>query len=199
MRFPNLSFAAASLAIFCCPAVGLARKLEHWPYERLFQEAELVVIATVVATTPCGDQLQDEGTDWQADFQAVNTTFAVKTVLKGQPRDTLKLLHFRYHPDTNTVLENGPQFASFLSADNPVRLRMQQIPNQQPKSQIKQLKAKALAVKSVSIQPPPSYMLFLKLRSDGRFEPLSGQIDSKLSVRDLWMHGVLTATNGLDE
>jgi hypothetical protein len=31
----------------------------------------------------------------------------------------------------------------------------------------------------------PEYMLFLRLRKDGRFEPVSGEVDPVLSVREL--------------
>jgi hypothetical protein len=32
---------------------------------------------------------------------------------------------------------------------------------------------------------PPEYMLFLRLRKDGRYEPVSGEIDPALSIREL--------------
>ena len=31
----------------------------------------------------------------------------------------------------------------------------------------------------------PSYLLFLKARKDGRYEPVSGRVDPELSVREL--------------
>lgn len=34
-------------------------------------------------------------------------------------------------------------------------------------------------------RPSPEYLLFLKRRTDGRFEPVAGQVDSVLSVRQI--------------
>lgn len=173
-----------------------ARKVEHWPYTRLMQESELVVIATAVATTTCNAPFPDEGADWGVKFQAVNTTFTVQTVIKGTPRDTLQLLHFRYHPNRDVALEDGPQFATFLSAPTPSPLRGKRVPAQTKPLPEKQLEPQ---LKSVSARLRPRYLLFLKSRADGRFEPLSGQVDASLSVRDLWQHGDSPTPDTLQE
>ena len=41
--------AMAILYSLLIPSTGFARKVEHWPYKRLFEEADLVVIANVQA------------------------------------------------------------------------------------------------------------------------------------------------------
>ena len=38
---------------------------------------------------------------------------------------------------------------------------------------------------------PPEYLLFLKLRKDGLYEPVSGQLDAALSVRTIFPSGVI--------
>ncbi len=173
---------------------ALARKVEHWPYQRLFAEADLVVIAQAVSSAPSDEPWGEEASGWQVKFQAVHTKFSVMTVLKGQPCKSVQLVHFQYPANIKLALENGPQFATFLNPATPIRLRVERVPAQ-PRQNTKQQQLRSLPQKQVSLQIPPNYLLFLKSRTDGRFEPVSGQIDSRLSVRDLWRNGVLKASN----
>ena len=49
-------------------------------------------------------------------------------------------------------------------------------------------KAKELKPKrgGKSVDSPPEYLLFLKLRKDGMYVPVSGQLDAAFSVRALF-------------
>jgi hypothetical protein len=147
-----------------CPAGASARLLEKWPYERLFKDTDLVVIATAVSTEKSGDSFTDDR--WPLEFIGLNTTFEANHVLKGKlPGKSIKVLHYKFGapwkkggkvPDIIEIID-GPLFVGFRT-NKP---------------------AKAFG------PPTPQYMLFLKRRKDGRFEPVSGKIDPQLSVREL--------------
>ena len=80
----RLAFAivfAAVVAVAMSPCQVQARLLENWPYDRLFREADVVVIAKAVSVADSGESLPDN--PWKADFQGVTTTFNVGAVLKG--------------------------------------------------------------------------------------------------------------------
>jgi hypothetical protein len=47
----------------------------------------------------------------------------------------------------------------------------------------KELKSKRV---SKSVVSPPEYLLFLKMRKDGMYQPVSGQLDAAFSVRALF-------------
>lgn len=137
-----------------------ARLIENWPYEKLFKEADVVVIAEATATADTGEKIMVK--DWQTEFLEVNTTFAVKHVLKGDAAlKSLSVRHLRA-PD-GALIRNGPLFVVFRTDGISF--------------ETKQLKGKT---------GKPEYMLFLKSRKDGRFEAVSGQIDPILSVKQLY-------------
>ena len=139
--------------------VAFARRIESWPYERLFKEADLVVIAKATATETCQDKTTDN--PWKTEFVGLNTTFQVKAILKGKPGDeTITVLHFRLRDGVG--LEDGPLFVSFR--EKGIRLELKD----------------GIAELGVS-----EYLLFLKAREDGRYEPVSGRVDPELSVREL--------------
>lgn len=137
-----------------------ARLLPDWSYDRLLKEADVVVIAEATAVEDTGEATQVN--PWKVDFVGVSTKFAVKTVLKGKvDGDTLKVLHYRLKPDV--LVENGPLLVAF---------RLKGVDVQTKTSKVNLGK--------------PHYLLFLKKRKDGRFEPLSGPVDPALSVREMY-------------
>jgi hypothetical protein len=148
-----------------------ARGLESWPYKRLFKEADAVVIGRPVSVADSGETTTDN--PWKVPFVGVNTTFAVQTVLKGEAGgDKLQLLHYRLKP--GVLIEDGPLLVSFRRHGMTITTNKAQI---------------GLA--------RPEYLLFLKKRKDGRYEPLSGATDPALSVRE--MYKPLPATLGASE
>ena len=159
----SLVSSAALLTLFIGPVSG--RLIENWPYERLFKEADLVVIATAEATAETKDRFKTNG--WKIDFIGQETSFAVETILKGKVKGEkkIKMLHFRL-PDGVDV-NNGPLHVSFP-----------------PKGLLLSGKVKGRAFEMKLTRP--EYMLFLRLRADGRYEPVSGQIDPALSVREMF-------------
>ncbi len=155
----NAAFAECLLLL--APVVGGARGLENWPYEKLFKEAELVVIAEATASSDSGEVVKLGG--WSVDFTGVNTTFKVKHTLKGKAAgDTLRVLHFRLKE--GVLVQNGPLLVRFRTRRGPW-----------------------IKTKSMKLSVPrPDYLLFLKKARDGRYEPVSGRIDPELSAKEIY-------------
>jgi len=140
------------------PAAG--RLIENWPYERLFKEADLVVIAEATAVADADDPAPFERV--RDLLQAQVTTFAVEHALKGKPAGAeIRVLHFRLNGKKE--IDNGPMLVAFRTKPAEVALR----------------DGPTVAVGK------GTYLLFLKVRKDGRYEPVSGQYDPVLSVREL--------------
>jgi hypothetical protein len=136
-----------------------ARLLESWPYNKLLKASDLVVIAKATAIK---DSTETKVIDsWKVKLIGVNTSFTVRAVLKGKHKgDDLTVLHYRL--EEGVALMNGPSLVSFRTGGMSVRTR----------------KGRAGWKES-------QYLLFLRKRSDGRFEPVSGPIDPELSVREV--------------
>src|SRR5262249_28891075 len=79
----------ATVAVVCrvavllvtAPRTAWARLLPNWPYEKLFKEADLVVIAEATAVADSGEKAKLGG--WNAEFIGMNTTFTPRHVIKG--------------------------------------------------------------------------------------------------------------------
>jgi hypothetical protein len=150
------------LTAIVTPASG--RLIESWPYKKLFKEADLVVIATAKGTEDTAERLKKAG-GWDVELVGRNTTFKVEAVLKGKVGgDTFKVLHYRL-PE-GVLVQNGPLLVSFRT--KPIMI-------------VGKIDGEAAKVGLGR----PQYMLFLKARKDGRYEPVSGQIDPELSVREV--------------
>jgi hypothetical protein len=171
---PLPALLAGSLAafVFCLSVTPLltARGVEAWPYERLFKEADLVIIATAAGTKDSNDTFIDER--WPLEFVGQNTKFDVNQFLKGSPPKEVAVLHFKFgkvHKKAQLAnrkeveIIDGPSFLQFGSKPQTFTLN-------------------GIEYNSHKIE----YLLFLKKRDDGRFEPVSGRIDPDLSVRELF-------------
>jgi hypothetical protein len=142
------------------PPDCFARLIESWPYEKLLRESDLVVIAEAVSTTDSGETTSEN--IWKAKFVGVITEFKVHSQLKGKLEGTkLQVAHFRL--EQGVRIQNGPLLVSF-------RMKGFTVINDKAKMGIGK----------------PDYLLFLKRRKDGRYEPVSGQIDPLLSVREMY-------------
>lgn len=161
MRKGLLFTLAFMIVAFVVQSSCLARGVPHWPYEKLFQESDLVVLAALLKTEFADDELMDRRWSWK--FEGQNTTFEKIQVLKGTfEENELQMLHFKIgeaksDERVSESLINGPTFVTFPTTRNTDdRWRRE-------RSQ--------------------EYLLFLKKLPDGRFIPVSGQIDPNLSVR----------------
>ena len=120
----------------------------------------MVVIAEAEASVDSGDSPPEN--PWKADMVGVNTTFHVAAVLKGKVEgDKFRVFHYRLKPGVLT--EDGPLLVSFRQHGININTREAEV---------------ALG--------RPDYLLFLRKRKDGRYEPVSGQVDPVLSVREMY-------------
>jgi hypothetical protein len=155
-------------------SIASARKIENWPYERLFNKADIVVIATSEKTTDNEIQWTEPIFDSQ-HFVGIDTTLHIQTVLKGSASKVIKVHHYKY-ARKSTRLEDGPRFISFFSS--PVSIDLESANSTAPE-------LKELTSIRISVHNKPEYLVFLKQRDDGNYEPISGQIDPTFSVRAL--------------
>jgi hypothetical protein len=158
-------------------SVGFARKVGDWSYERLFKEADLVMIGSVEGWGSAKAQQWSEKIFEKARFEANKTAFTPLLVLKGEPAFVCTwLLHFSYKKGA-TPYNDGPSLVSFLK--KPLIIEVKPRKKEEPN----ELKPKRAGKSVVS---PPEYLLFLKQRKDGMYEPVSGQLDAAFSVRALF-------------
>src|SRR6266852_4297935 len=110
MRMFNTMTLSSLVAVGLLAPILPARLIEDWPYDRLFKEADLVVIARATSSEGCDDKTRDN--IWKEEFLGVNTTFAVKSVLKGKCEgDKITVLHFKLNDEV--LIQNGPLLVSF--------------------------------------------------------------------------------------
>ncbi len=149
-----------------------ARHVELWSYDKLSKRADVVVVATTISTEDWDGAAEEEPQLGGVEFAPQLTAFEIKGVLKGKVTDgTLDLVHYRA-THVGTKLQSGVRVlhahaytADFQSASKPTKSG------------------------STRDDGPPHYLLFLKLRRDGKFEPVSGQVDSACSVMVLTPKG----------
>jgi hypothetical protein len=160
VTYLRLAVVVPLAGLFVAPAP--ARKLEDWPHDKLLKAADVVVIALPTKAKETEDQMGDS--PWkQQEFVGVDTTFRVKSVLKGKPvGDDLTVLHFKLK-DPEVKIINGPLLVSFRLTDVCLELK-----------------------ESKLILGPPEYLLYLTERKDGRYEPVSGRVDPALSVWEMY-------------
>jgi hypothetical protein len=160
------AFAVVCAACFLVyPSAAPGRIAEKWNYDRLLKEADLVVLAVAVRTEQADDTPPEHS--WPREFVAQNTTLKVRCALKGKVEaEEIKVLHFRFGEFKKGFegddIFDGPNFVEFRTG-----------------------RATVGAGKDKQILPPPEYLLFLKERKDGRYEPVNGQIDPADSIREV--------------
>jgi len=141
-----------------------ARLLENWPYERLFKEADLVVIAIAGDTTDTKDRFTAKG--WKVEFIGQATQFVVQSALKGKLGQDKKIAVLHYRLPEGVQVINGPLLVKF-------------------RKDAVMLNGTINGTAFKAGLGCPEYMLFLRLRKDGRYEPVSGEIDPSLSIREM--------------
>ncbi len=157
-------------------SLSFARKVEDWPYERLFKESDLVMIGSIQGWRTAKAEWPEKIFD-KVRFKGEKTAFHPRSVLKGEPAfPCIWVLHFSYKKGA-LPYEDGPSLVTFLK--KPVIIEVKS--KEEGKSKELQLKRTGNSLVS-----PPEYLLFLKQREDGNYEPVSGQLDAALSVRALF-------------
>jgi hypothetical protein len=137
-----------------------ARPVRRWTQQELIDEADIVVIATA------SESKKTENSDgfMPNELQQFESELLVRSIFKGKDVDpalkekggkkVIKFVHFRYREDLKTSVDNGPGFAVLGTAKVVGR-----IPS-------------AL----------PFYLLYLRKRKDGRYEPVTGNNDPQNSI-----------------
>jgi hypothetical protein len=118
----------ASVAVLILSPQAPARFVGNWPYDRLFKEADLVVVAVAVKSEAVEAQ-PPSGNEWPYEMVGRNTTFQVVHAIKGEAAGKhFTVLHFEFgklkgagREKDATVLINGPMFVDFhLAREDPV-------------------------------------------------------------------------------
>lgn len=154
-----------SALILLATSSALSRAVEDWPYERLLREADVVVIGTVKSEADSDIPPQEPLAAMKAIARI--TSFDVRLAIKGDSGPSVDLLHFRLPEGAVTM--DGPLLAHFRT-----------------KGPVVQPDGRSTADKAVAALSRPDYLLFLKRTAGGRLEPVSGQYDSELSVREIY-------------
>ena len=170
------SWIATLLLFLFAVSQAFARKVEDWPYERLFKESDLVMIGSVEGWGPAKVEWPEKIFD-KAQFEGKKTAFHPRSILKGEPAFPCAwVLHFSYKKRA-TPYEDGPGLVTFLKKPMIIEVKSKE------EGKDKELKLQQAGKRLVS---PPEYLLFLKLRQDGLYEPVSGQLDAAFSARALF-------------
>jgi len=148
-----------------CEALCYARIRESWPYELLVAQSDVVALVEPLENHPANDSMSNEAVSrrW---YTAVDTRCKMRGILKGAIVGELTILHFSYAPGAS--VDDGPIFVEFTI--RPAR------PDFFEHSVIKD------GVK-FTVPRSPVWLVFLKRRSDGRYEPVAGQDDADISFR----------------
>ena len=156
------------------PSISFSRQVEDWSYECLFKESDLVVIAHVQAWGATDEEWNEKFFD-KVRFEGAKTIFGASFVLKGDPPLCIWLNHFRYK-ESAVRYNDGPGLIAFLKELLLVKLKS----TKNKKNKLEQL---GVGLRKIS---QPEYLLFLKKRKDGTYEPVSGQLDASFSVRAMF-------------
>jgi hypothetical protein len=149
------------IAVTLSLGTAWGRPVKFWPYHKLFENADLVIIAKPLAVRDAPEVDKAMPLPRERSFLlAVITTLKVEYVVKGNYKDErLELVHFRLKEGSQ--IGNGPLLVNFHT------------------------KVETLKGSDWAFSCQPEYMLFLKKAKNGRFECVSGQYDPELSVKEI--------------
>jgi len=172
MKLP-IPKSALSVFLFSvvCIMTCVARMVPMWSYEKLVAESDVVAIVEPVENKPAQDTFPGYSYGHPTNhFAATDTRFKVHTVFKGDAAKEMTVLHFSYSTNV-TIIVNGASFIQFFT--EPLQYEKRAVKDGKPVGGI------------MTFQQQPVWIAFLKRRSDGRFEPVTGQYDSAYSFREL--------------
>jgi hypothetical protein len=155
----NLKTFLPILSLLLLGTAAFARVHVYWPYDRLTQEADLIVIAAPVSVHDTTEKTVFPGVAEHGPKDGpsgshlipaigVETTFAVSSVLKGDTNTTTFVFH--HLREAESKLGYG-----------------------------------SLGIVAFDPKEKKQFLLFLKRESDGRYAALTGQTDPDDSVKDL--------------
>lgn len=155
MRFRPILAIATMIA---CTTLH-ARPVRKWTQQELFDEANFVAIVIADAPEPVPNTHEFVANAKHLDdyLQQHESKLTVLAVLKGNRESkTVTLVHFLKRRDVKSGMGNGPKY--IWMGTNAV---------QHPGGRSEQ---------------KPKYLVYLKSRSDGKFDPVTGQLDPPDSI-----------------
>src|ERR1700739_550126 len=78
--------------ILCGPVACSSRQVPTWQWDRLFQEADVVLIVEATDAIDSNEKVNDTVF---GQFLGVNTTLKVNRAIKGDPGSVVTVLHYR--------------------------------------------------------------------------------------------------------
>jgi hypothetical protein len=104
-------FALCLALVLLAPSASTARLTDLWPYEKLYEEADLIAIVELKSVSESEEKLSGHGDTDRFDGKIAQ--FAIGKVLKGKAdSSTISLLHFAYSKKNGPV-SNGASFLDF--------------------------------------------------------------------------------------
>jgi len=154
----------ATLSAVFVATMAYARLVEHWPYDRLAREADLIVIATPVSVHDTEERtvfpnLVESGTNniqHQVAAIGVETAFETLAVLKGSTNET----KFVFHHLRDARISSPTGESKVIAFNGPLNVAFE------PKEKKR-------------------FLLFLRREPDGRYASVTGMTDPSVGIRDL--------------
>ncbi len=145
--------------VLCTTPVLTARLTRPWTYQEIFEQADLVVIATFVSTKDTDERTALQDLSHPVKVIGVTTEFKTELVLKGPKEITnFQLHHYRFEDAGDALWVNAPQL-----------IRLPTPPQN-----------------GVHYAGHETFLMFLVREKDGRYAPVTGQTDPvTYSVREL--------------
>lgn len=151
---------ATSLLIVCLVAVlTYARPVRIWTQQELFDESDFVAIVTTdrPVAVPNTHEFVSQREHLNDYLQQHESRLTVHSVLKGDRKPTeVTLIHFLKRKSVKFGMGNGPSYVW--------------------------MGTESLAPKHRSSDQKPMYLVYLRARSDGKFDPVTGQMAPPDSV-----------------
>lgn len=127
-----------------CPVMAFGRIKPLWSYQKMQEQADLVVIAKPISTTITSEKAVLSDISPHVHVVGVQTEFSVRVVMKGEAAiQQITMHHYGLANVWDGRIRGTPHLVSF-----------------DPKQH-------------------HCYLLFLKKEADGRFAPVTGQIDPR--------------------
>jgi len=111
------------LLILTTALLAHGRLVKRWSYKELYDQADLVVIAQHISTTNTTERAVLPNILPDIHVIGLSSEFDIEVVMKGEGiSKTLTLHHYKLVPlPPNTILENGPNLASFFNGNENTR------------------------------------------------------------------------------
>ena len=103
----------AGVLILTTGLLAQARLMRTWSYQELYEQADLVAIATPTSTQDTTEKATLPNISPDVHVIGLSTEFEIRLVLKGDKGLKKMTLHHYRLPDPKQLMINGPNLASF--------------------------------------------------------------------------------------